>query len=62
MRTLSDAFIRVGASRNVEQSLISVRILDYCGSPALHRQRHRAFTLPEVFHEVARAAAEVVND
>src|SRR6266540_1378833 len=55
---LTDAFIRIGAGRDVEEALIGLRVLHYRGSPALHRQYDGALTLPELFHEVAGAAAE----
>ena len=55
---LTDAFIGIGAGSDVEEALIGLRVLYYRRSPALHRQYDGALTLPELFHEVAGAAAE----
>jgi len=58
LQTLTDTPLRVGTGRNVEQALISFRVLHNNRSLPLHRQHHRAFALLELFHEIAGTSAE----
>src|SRR6185437_7617249 len=57
-QALPDAFTGVGAGRDIQQTLISLRVLDDRGGSALHRENHRALVLFELFHKVARSSAK----
>jgi hypothetical protein len=58
IQALTDALPRIGASSNVEQALISSRILHDGRSFPFHRKHHGALGSLELFQEGARPAAE----
>jgi hypothetical protein len=58
VEALPDALVGVCMSGDVEQSLIGLRVLNHCGSLAPHRKDNRAFTFPQLLHEIAGLAAE----
>ncbi len=53
IQTLANAFLRIGSSSDVQQSLISFRILDDGRCFSVHCEYDRAFGFPEKFHKVA---------
>jgi hypothetical protein len=58
LQTLPDAFPGVGASGNVEQALVSFRILNYrCGFP-IHGEDHGTLALLDLLQEIAGPPAE----
>src|ERR1035437_3574316 len=58
LQALADAFSSVGAGSDIEQALIGSRILHDGFSLALDREHDGPLALLELFHEIARAAAE----
>ena len=57
-KSLPNAFICVGASRKIQQTLICFGVLDDGRGPALHCQNDRPLTFLKLLHEIAGAAAE----
>lgn len=55
---LANGFMCVGAGGNIEQALISSRILHDGFRLSLHGEHHGPLALFEVFHEVAGTAAK----
>src|ERR1017187_435717 len=58
LQALADAFAGIGASRDIEQSLIGFCVLYDCRGSAFHGEDYRAFALSELFHKIAGAATE----
>src|SRR5580658_1260981 len=58
LQTLADTFLFVGAGRKVEQALIGFGVLHDGRRFPVHGKHHRTLALLELFHEVARPAAE----
>ncbi len=50
--SLTDAFVRMGASGNIEQALVSLGVLHDGRRFAFHREHHGALGLLKLFHEV----------
>src|SRR5467141_3397377 len=57
-QALTDTFRNIGASSNVEQVLIGLRILHDGRGLSFHSKHHGALALLELLYEVAGAAAE----
>jgi len=57
-QALSDALPRVGVRSEIEQTLVSSRILHNRRSLPVHRQHHGALALLKLFHERTRPAPE----
>src|ERR1700680_5302094 len=55
---LANAFYCIGTRSNIEQALISLGILHNRRRFPLYREHHRAFTLLELFQEVAGTSAK----
>ena len=55
-QSLADALVHIGIGGDVEQTLVGLRILNYCGGFAFNREDDGALALFELFHEVAGAA------
>src|SRR5690349_18044409 len=55
---LPDPFFGVRAGRDVQKALLGFGILYNSGCLSLHCQDKRALALPQMLHEIARAAAE----
>jgi hypothetical protein len=55
---LANAFLRIGARDNVEQTLIGFGVLHNRCSFAVDREHHRAFGLLKLLHEVAGRPAK----
>jgi hypothetical protein len=58
LQALSDAFVSVGAGRDIEEPLIRAGILDDGLGLTFHREHHRPLALFEVLHEIPRSAAK----
>jgi hypothetical protein len=65
---LTDAFLNIGAGRNVEQALIGFGILHHgCGFP-LYGKHYRTLGFSELFHEIAgpppegRQRVDIIRD
>ena len=61
LQSLADAFVSVGAGRDIEQPLIRSGILDDGFGLAFHRERHWPLALFEVLHPKNSSRPRALN-
>jgi hypothetical protein len=58
VQTLTDSFPSIGASGNVEETLVGFGVLHNGSGLSIHCQHHRTFGLFELFHEITGRPAK----
>ncbi len=58
IQTLANAFLSIRSGSDIQQSLISFRVLDYGRCFPVHREDNRAFSFLEKLHKVAGRPAK----